>query len=103
MAISKGTTPTVICTFNSQELDLTQANNVYVTFASNMKVFTKTGDDLIVEPNRVSVYLSQADTLGLQIEDAKIQVDWTYDNGRRGNSSIEKLIVKDNLLKREVE
>lgn len=103
MAISKGTTPTVICTFSQPDLDLTQASHVYVTIAGNMKVFTKTGDDLIVEPNRVSVYLSQADTLALQIENAKIQVDWTYENGRRCNSSIESLAVKDNLLKREVQ
>ena len=103
MAISKGTTPTVICQFNDPDLDLTMANNVYVTFRSNLKVFTKTGDDLIVEPNRVSVFLSQADTLALQVEETKIQVDWTYDHGKRGNSTIEKLDVSDNLLKREVE
>ena len=103
MAISKGTTPTVICTFNQPDLDLTQANNVYVTFTSNLKVITKSGDDLFVEPNRVSVYLNQADTLSLQTKDVKIQVDWTYANGRRANSSIEDLEVKDNLLKREVE
>lgn len=39
MSIPRGTTPTFALTFEDEELDLTQAENVYVTFS----YITKTG------------------------------------------------------------
>lgn len=103
MAVSKGTTPTVICVFNEPDLDLTLANNVYVTFTSNLRTVTKSGEDLTVEPNRIIVSLSQADTLSFQIDDVEIQANWTYDGRRRACSTIEKIDVTRNLLMREVD
>ena len=103
MGVLRGTTPTVICTFDQPGLDLTEANNVYVTFSSNLKSVTKCGEDLVIEPNRVSVYLSQKDTLGFQLDEVEVQVNWTYDDMKRSGSSIEIIAVDRNLLMREVE
>lgn len=102
-SVSKGTTPTIILQLNQENLDLTQANNVYVTFKSNLKTVTKCGDSLTVEPNQVSVYLSQKDTLGFNLEDVAVQVNWTYDEGRRACSTIAFIKIYPNLLAREVE
>lgn len=103
MSVPKGTTPTVICVFNKPDLDLTLANNVYVTFTSNLRTVTKSGEDLTVEPNRIIVRLSQADTLSFQIDDVEIQANWTYDGRQRACSTIEKIDVTRNLLMREVD
>ena len=102
-AVLRGATPTVTCVFDDPTLDLTDANNVYVTFSSNLKSVTKRGEDLIVEPNRVSVFLSQKDTLGFQLDSVEVQVNWTYDDKKRSGSSIETIAVDRNLLMREVE
>ena len=101
--VLRGATPTVICTFDQPGLDLTEANNVYVTFSSNLKSVTKSGDDLLVEPNSVAVYLSQRDTLGFQLDEVEVQVNWTYDDKKRSGSSIEVIAVDRNLLMKEVE
>lgn len=103
VSVLRGTTPTVILTFDQPDLDLTDANNVYVTFSSNLKSITKSGDSLDVEPNRISVYLTQKDTLGFQLDEVEVQVNWTYDDHLRSGSSIETIAVDRNLLMREVE
>lgn len=104
MGVSKGTTPTVILKFyNQPDLDLTQAKNVYVTFKSNIATITKSGDDLDITPNSISVYLKQADTLAFQLNEVEVQANWTYDGGFRACSTIENLHVDRNLLMKEVE
>lgn len=103
MGILRGTTPTVILLFNEPTLDLTNANNVYVTFSSNLKSVTKSGDSLTIEPNRISVYLSQKDTLGFDLDNVEIQANWTYSDHMRSGSTIEKIAVDRNLLMKEVE
>lgn len=101
--ILRGTTPTVVLLFNDPNVDLTLAKNVYVTFTSNLKSVTKSGADLVVEPNKVSVYLSQKDTLGFQLDSVDVQVNWTYGEGQRSGSTIETIAIKRNLLMKEVE
>lgn len=103
MGILRGSTPTVILQFNQPDLDFTDTNNVYVTFSSNLKSVTKTGDSLDIEPNRISVYLTQKDTLGFQLDEVEVQVNWTYDDHMRSGSKIKKIAVDRNLLMREVE
>lgn len=80
----RGTTPTY--SFIMPEgVDLTLAQNVYVTFA-NVKdrvIFTKTGADLEVTASQVDVYLTQEETLSFPQGDVRVQLNWTYDQGGR--------------------
>ncbi len=102
-AVSKGTTPTVLLNFREGTVDFGLVNNVYVTFKSNLKTITKTGDDLDVQPHSILVTLNQADTLAFQVDEVEVQANWTYGNKRRGCSHIKKVDVLRNLLMREVE
>ena len=43
------TTPTFTLTFSDNQVDLTQANQVFVTFKGNIEKITKTGNDLTVQ------------------------------------------------------
>ena len=57
------TTPTFALTL-PDTVDLTEAENVYVTFAQpgGRVIYTKTGDALDVTAQEVDVYLSQEET-----------------------------------------
>ena len=103
MGVYKGTTPTVILTFPVNDVDFTLANNIYVTFKSNLKTVTKSGDDISITPNQIIVNLSQRDTLSFQLDEVEVQANWTYDLGQRHCSNIALLEVGRNLLMREVQ
>lgn len=68
----RGTTPTV--TLAVDALDLTTLQSIYVTFRQGAALLTKrSGEDgVTVEPHRVTVRLSQADTLAFR--DGRVQV-----------------------------
>ena len=68
----RGTTPTV--TLAVDTLDLTTLQSIYVTFRQGAALLTKrSGEDgVTVEPHRVTVRLSQADTLAFR--DGRVQV-----------------------------
>lgn len=92
----RGTTPTFILTL--QDADLTNTN-VYVTFKQDdCLLLTKSGSDLSIEENVVSVYLSQEETLKFQRGNLYIQVNWTFDNGKRACSEIALVKVDNNLF-----
>lgn len=101
MSTASGTTPTFTFTF-PDELDLSTANNVYVTFKSKngTVLFTKSGEDVTVSKNVVSVELTQKETLPLK--KVFIQINWTYENGKRGSSEIAVFDFSDQLLNEEV-
>ena len=100
MAVARGTTPTFELTFTDQELDLTQADHVYVTFRSNGLTITKADDDLVIEEKAIQVFLTQAESL--QLRDVKIQANWT--NGIvRSASEIVSYTMDDQLLDKVVE
>lgn len=101
MAVARGTTPTFELTFTDEELDLTQASHVYVTFKSAGLTLTKKDEDLIVEEKKIQVFLSQADTL--QLYEAKIQANWTTAGGVRAASEIITYKLDDQLLEKVVE
>lgn len=100
----KGTTPTFIFTL-PETVDLSMASNVYVTFAkSDGGVVEKTGDDLVIDSNRVSVFLTQKETLTFTSK-VKIQINWTYtenDVTKRACSTIKTIDVLNNLIPRAV-
>lgn len=91
----RGTTPTFILTL--QDADLTNTN-VYVTFKQDELLLTKSGSDLSIEQNVVSVYLSQEETLKFQRGNLYIQVNWTFDNGKRACSEVALVKVDNNLF-----
>ena len=99
MGVARATTPTFTLTFDEQGLDLTQAENVYVTFSSGGKKVTKTGEDLIVTTNTISVFLSQADTLEWRDGEVLIQANWTSSDGQyRASSNIVRCEISGQLL-----
>ena len=99
---ARGTTPTFTLTFTEETLDLTQANNVYVTFQSGVKTLTKTGEDLVIAPKQISVFLSQEDTLYLG-EVIFIQANWTKNGGIRAASDVVTYQFSPQLLKEVIE
>lgn len=103
MSVARGTTPTYILTFRDEGLDLTTANNVYVTFKKGAKIITKTGQDIEVAPKQVGVYLNQKETLSLSEGDVKVQVNWTTGSGRRAASVVAVTNLSEQLLEKVIE
>jgi len=97
MAIVRGTTPTFTLTF-PDTVDLTEADNVYVTFTSGDIVMTKTGTDLDVTAHEISVYLTQEETFSFGIGNIEIQANWTVNNGNRIASEIKNYAISRQLL-----
>lgn len=98
----KGTAPTYILTL-PKDIKLNEATNIYVTFAKNnyTVVLTKTGDDLTISNNTISVFLTQEDTLKFQTDSCLLQVNWTYDDAgvtKRACTEIVSIPVKRNLI-----
>lgn len=99
----RATTPTI--TLNVP-IDLTDARDVYVTFADSSVILTKSNADLDVTPNKVRVFLTQEETLSLPKGDVKVQINWIYEDGgatRRACSDIARINVKDNLINEVIE
>lgn len=101
----RGTTPTFTLTL-PETVDLSLAANVYVTFSSKKRtLFEKTGNDLEIDTNVVSVFLTQGETLSLPHR-VEIQINWTYSDGgikKRACSTIASVTVADNLADRVLE
>ena len=103
MSVARGTTPTYILTFEEESLDLTAANNVYVTFRRGAKVLTKTGNDIDVSEKQIEVYLNQKETLSFSTGDVEVQVNWTLGGGRRAASEVVAIPLSKQLLEKVVE
>lgn len=102
MSIPRGTTPTFTLTFTEDNLDLTTAQNVYVTFKSGTSKITKTGADLEIGEKTIAVYLTQANTLSLDVGVVKIQANWTTANGSRVASEVIEYPITEQLLLKEL-
>ena len=103
MSVPQYTTPTFSLKFSEQDLDLTQASNVYVTFQSGDYTLTKTGDFLTVQAKQIDVYLSQEETSRFKPCMVKIQANWTTYYGDRAASNVVSYQISEQLLKRVVE
>lgn len=102
MSVPIGTTPTFTLTF-SEDIDLTQAVNVYVTFQSGMETLTKTGDALQVEPHSIGVLLSQEDTLSFLAGSVSIQANWITADDKRIASEVVSYKFDKQLLMQVIE
>ena len=106
----RGTTPTFTFTIVNETVDLTEAENVYVTIRQGSKEITKTGEDLEVAARTVNVFLNQEESLSLsETVQAEVQINWTYldpiDNTivRRAATKVKSVSVTKQLLKRVIE
>lgn len=94
----RGTTPTFQLKITDESVDLTEADNVYVTFRTSKGKTTYTGDALEVTAQEVDVYLTQEQTLAFPVGPADVQINWTYDNGKRACTNIARIAISENLL-----
>lgn len=101
MGVPRGTTPTFTLTF-PETVDLTEADKVYVTFAFNGNVITKTGEDLSVKEHEIGVYLTQKETFTFGVGNVRIQANWTMRNGNRTASEIKEYEITEQLLQRVI-
>lgn len=95
----QATTPTFVLTL-PDTVDLTQAKNVYFSLVQGSTIIKKLIDE--PEAHQVSVYLTQAETLGLNGV-AQMQLNWTYADGSRACTNIVNVTVDPNLLRAVVE
>lgn len=98
----QGTTPTFVLTL-PDTVDLTEAQNVYVTFnQGSQNSLTKTGNDIVVSAHQVDVYMAQKDTLQFRNGTVLIQMNWTFSGGQRAATNVVSLDWDANLLKKVV-
>ena len=102
MNIPCGTTPTFTLIFTDQNLDLTEAEHVFVNF-KGMTEIEKQDSDLVISAKQISVFLSQEETLSLSMGRVAVQANWTYSDGTRAASNIVMCNVSENLLRRAIE
>ena len=97
----RGTTPTFVLNLETDTIDLTEANNVYISLETDsVEMLKQNGDEGVeIQPHQISVYLTQAETLQFaEKSKIEIQVNWTYANGSRGCTDIAKVSVGRNLV-----
>ena len=98
----KGTTPTFTLTAKNDNLDLTSAENVYVTLEQGSVKYTKTGANIDVDKNVVKVWLSQTESLALKVGKLDAQINWTYFDGngnlQRDATEVGSIIITSQLL-----
>lgn len=99
------TTPTFTLSL-PEEIDLSNADHVYVTFASNGKIIlNKMDEELFIKKNEVSVTLSQAETRDFPHR-VTMQVNWTYTEAgkqKRACTNVKTLEFKTNLVIEELQ
>lgn len=100
--IPRGVTPTFTLTFTDDDLDLTQATHVYVTFKGGREI-TKSDGELTIAAKQIDVYLTQEETLSFRLGGVSIQVNWTYGDGSRAASEVVGYTFSPQLLDKVVE
>ena len=93
----RGTTPTLTLTL-PEGTDFT-GSTVYVSLSSDKgnELLRLTGEDLDIQENVISLYLTQEQTLALPWH-VLIQVNWTYESGERACSNVVSFDTKRNLI-----
>ena len=92
----RGTTPPISLSF-PEGTDFTNAT-VYVSLSdpNRKEIMRLTDEDLLIENNIISLFLTQEQTLSLPTY-VLIQVNWTYGN-KRACSNIVSIDTKRNLI-----
>lgn len=98
----QATTPTFILTL-PQDVDLSLAHNVYFTITQGKLAVTKSGEDLSIDENEVSVFMPQEETVLFAAGQCSLQLNWTYQNGERCCTNIVTVEVQKNLVNEVLE
>lgn len=98
----QATTPTFILTLPNT-VDLTLIEHMYFSLEQGATELLKTDDDLFVDGQAVSVYLTQAESAAFNTGKALLQLNWTYSDGSRACSNIVNVDVGLNLIKEVIE
>ena len=104
----RGTTPTFRLTIQpkqGQSVDLSLADNVYVAIKQGATTIELTGDELEIDENVISCWISQEKSMRLvDNSKAKIQVNWTYTDidstTKRAATVVKEISVGEQLIKR---
>lgn len=84
-------------------VDLSNASDIYFSIKQGNVNLKKHGSVVVLEePNVVSVELSQVETLMFYEGWAFIQLNWIFENGKRGGSKKKKIWIDDNILREEI-
>lgn len=98
----QATTPTFLLTLPSS-VDLSLIHKMLFTIEQGSTEICKSSDDLDISGQVVSVYLSQEETLKFKKGPAKLQLNWTYPDGKRACSNIVTIDVSPNLFAEVIE
>lgn len=101
----RGTTPTLTLHILDETIDLTQAENVYITIKQEKYTLTKTTPQLELTTNTINCYLTQEESLRFSEGTADVQVNWTYQNNGiiyRAATKIKSIQIGPQLLARVV-
>lgn len=83
---TRGTTPTHI--FNT-DVDLSEAEVIYITYRQGSKtVLEKAKEDIEVEESKLSVRLTQKETLAFKASKVKVQIRARFNDGSAIASNI---------------
>lgn len=105
----RGTTPTFTFRLKNNDVDLTEARNMYVSIAQGAKTIEKTADSLEIDVHTVSVWLTQEESLKLtEGSNAEVQINWTYldtdgTTVRRAATKVRSFPIDKQLLRRVIE
>lgn len=93
----KGTTPTFIFTFSN--FDPTTADDIILTFSYDKRkpVMEIGKDDMIIESDRISIWLSQEETLSFPMGKIFCQFNFSFADGQRVASTIKDIEFSRNL------
>jgi hypothetical protein len=101
----RGTTPTLTLTIKgASDVDLTQAESVYVSLRQPPNAIDLSGDDLTVHGNVIELFLTQEQSLKfINGAQTKIQVNWTYldpdgQTVRRAATIVTTIPINEQLL-----
>lgn len=95
----RGTTPTLKIKINGANVK--EFSKIYVTFKQGETEVTKTTEDIDIEDNLLSIWLSQEDTLKFVHGHVDVQLRAITENGVAVASSIQMLFM-DEILKEGV-
>ena len=109
----RGTTPTFTFTIRPKRqtdtIDLTEAEHIYLTILQGRTEIEKTEEDMEITANTVEVWLTQDESLKL-VEggnSCEVQINWTYldanDTVRRAATLVKSIPISKQLLRRVVE
>lgn len=99
----RGTTPTITINIsNGDELDLTTAEDLYVTLRQGQRIITKKYD-ITVDAQSVTFCLTQREAFSLKEGQAEVQINWTYTDAddntkRRAATQIKQIQIRRQLL-----